>query len=357
MPKTSARSQSASNSVSAIFRDKGHALLLCAPMFALISAGLQAGAQGMQPPPIGGTSTLSSAPSPTLHSRSQGQGGGGSLSAIPDDFSSVALGPGYLLDMEVYDMPEISGQLRVDNNGDITVPMAGTLHVQDMTLSAAHAAIEAKLKAAEILKDPKISLDVVQYAATSVTVLGEVQQPGRVQMLAPHSLSDVLALVGGETITAGDTVQIRHTVNGHFEVQTIAYARSKNTPAGEDIVVRPGDTVTVPRAGIVYVMGGVNRPGGYVMQEDGQLNVAQALALAYGTTMNAAIGSIRIVHKNPDGTLTQTPVKFRDITKGKAVAPMLQAEDILYVPISKTRTILTAGFLSSTSSALIYLAR
>ena len=356
MPKTSARIQSAPKSVSSIIHRGRHALLLCAPMFVLTVAGHQAGAQ-MQAPPIGGTSTLSSAPQPTLHSRSQTPGGGGSLSAVPDDFSTVTLGPGYLLDMEVYDMPEISGQIRVDNNGDITVPMAGTLHVQDMTVSAAHDAIEAKLKSAEILKDPKISLDVLQYAATNVTVLGEVQQPGRIQLLAPHSLSDVLAMAGGETITAGDTVQIRHLVSGHFELQTVAYARSKNTPAAEDIVVRPGDTVTVPRAGIVYVMGGVNRPGGYVMQEDGQLDAAQALSLAYGTTMNAAIGSIRIVHKNPDGTLTQTPVKFREITSGKAVAPMLQAEDILYVPISKTRTILTAGFLSSTSSALIYLAK
>ncbi len=319
------------------------------------ASSLRAQSSLPQIPPVGGTSTLTggSGGSAVLRTRPQ-SGSGGGLTSVPDDFSQVTLAPGYLLDMEVYDMPEISGELRVDNAGDVTVPLAGSLHVDGMTLSQAHEAIETKLKDSQILKNPKINLDVAQYAASNVTVLGEVQSPGRVQVLAPHSLGDVLALVGGETITAGPTVEIRRTVNGRVETQEIAYARSKNTPGAQDIVVRPGDTVTVPRAGIVYVLGGVNRPGGYVMQEDGELDVAQAISLAYGTVLNAAIGSIRIVHKNADGTMTETPVRFRDITRGRAAAPKLQAEDIVYVPISKVKTIASAGFITSTSSALIY---
>ena len=309
-------------------------------------------ASSQEGPTLGGTTTLSSAGKSGLHTRPTGPAG--ILTAVPEDFSLVTLSPGYLLDMEVYDMPEISGQLRVDNMGDLSVPMAGTLHVEGMTISKARQAIEEKLQSAQILNNPKISLDVLQYAATNVTVLGEVETPGRIQLLGPRPLGDVLAMSGGETITAGANIEIRHTVDGHAETSTVAYSRSKPTPAMSDIIIHPGDTVTVPRAGIVYVLGGVNRPGGYVMQEDGHLDAAQALSMAYGTILNAAMGDIRIVHKNLDGTLTQTPVPYSKIVKGQAAAPMLQAEDILYVPISKLKTIISAGAMASTSSALIY---
>jgi polysaccharide export outer membrane protein len=329
-----------------------------ATLLLLTAASCTALAQASGQPPIGGSSTFGGGGSAVLHTRPQGASGS-AITSVPDDFSSATLAPGYLLDMQVYDMPEISGQLRVDNNGNITVPMAGSISVNGMSLSEAHDAIEAKLRDAQILKDPKINLDVAQYADSNVTVLGEVASPGRIPLLAPHSLSDVLAMVGGETITAGDTVEIRHSANGHMTTQVIPYARSKNTPAAEDIVVRPGDTVTVPRAGIVYVLGAVNRPGGYVMQEDGQLDVAQALALAYGTQMNAAIGGIHIVHKNSDGTVIEIPVEFRKITQGKASAPMLHAQDIVYVPVSKAKTVIASslGIITSTSSALIYTSR
>ncbi|HTF64537.1 MAG TPA: SLBB domain-containing protein, partial [Edaphobacter sp.] len=125
----------------------------------------------------------------------------------------------------------------------------------------------------------------------------------------------------------------------------------------KSITIQPGDAVVVPRAGIVYVLGGVNRPGGYVMQEDGTLDVAQALSLAYGTSLNAAVGSIRVVRKHPDGTLQTIPVSYRKISKGKEVPLQLQAEDILYVPISKLKSVATAGVAGSTSSALIYAVR
>jgi polysaccharide biosynthesis/export protein len=327
----------------------------------LVTGGATALAQNNLPqmPPVGGTSTFSGGGgSAVLHTRPQTTSGN-AITSVPDDFSTATLAPGFLLDMQVYDMPEISGQLRVDNNGNITVPMAGSLAVAGMTLADAHTAIENKLQEAQILKNPKINLDIVQYADSNVTVLGEVGAPGRLPILGPHSLSDVFAMVGGETITAGDTVEIRHVVDGHVETKIVPYARSKNTPAAQDIIVRPGDTVTVPRAGIVYVLGAVGRPGGYVMQEDGQLNVAQALALAYGTAMNAAIGSIRIVHKNPDGTLTETPVDYKKITSARGDAPMLHAEDIVYVPVSKGKTVLAAsvGIITATSAALIYTSR
>jgi polysaccharide biosynthesis/export protein len=289
------------------------------------------------------------------HAVSRGPSSG--VTAVPEDFSRLTLNSGFLLSMTVYDMPEISGELRVDDSGDVDVPMAGELHVSGMTLPQAKLAIQQKLTDEQILKNPKINLDVLQYAGDNITVLGEVGAPGRVQLLAPHSLSDVLGMVGGETQLAGDTIEIRRTVNGNPQTQQIKYARSSgNSDEIKAFMIQPGDTISIPRAGIVYVMGAVNRPGGYVMQEDGQLNVSQALSLAYGTTINAATGEIRVIRKDAQGKLHEIPISYSKITKGKEDPMTLQAEDMVYVPVSKVKTAFTSGMgmMTSTASALIY---
>jgi polysaccharide biosynthesis/export protein len=317
----------------------------------LISLGSAANSYAQVTSAIGAGSTISSG----SHAVSRGASGG--VAVVPEDFSKLTLNSGFLLSMTVYDMPEISGELRVDESGNVDVPMAGELHVKGMTLPQAKLAIQQKLTDAQILKNPKINLDVAQYSGDNVTILGEVGAPGRVQLLAPHSLSDVLGMVGGETQLAGDTIEIRRTVDGVPQTQEVKYSRSSgNSDEIKSFMIQPGDTISIPRAGIVYVMGAVNRPGGYVMQEDGKLNVTQALSLAYGTTINAAVGSIRIVRKDSEGKLHEIPVPFGAITKGKKEPIVLQAEDMVYVPVSKTKTVFTSGMgiMTSTASALIY---
>jgi polysaccharide export outer membrane protein len=319
----------------------------------MFSVGICANSYAQSAPSISAGSSLSGAGGG--HPVSRGASSG--VSAVPEDFSKLTLGSGFLLTMTVYDMPEISGDLRVDESGNVDVPMSGELHVAGMTLPQAKLAIQQKLVDAQILKNPKINLDVTQYAGQNVTITGEVGSPGRIQLLAPHSLSDILGMVGGETQLAGNTIEVRRTVEGNPQTLEVKYARSSgNNDEIKAFMVQPGDTITIPRAGIVYVMGAVNRPGGYVMQEDGQLNVSQALSMALGTTINAETGSIRVVRKDAEGKLTEIHVPFGDITKGKKEPMTLQAQDLVYVPVSKIKTVFSQGLgiMSSTASALIY---
>jgi polysaccharide export outer membrane protein len=154
---------------------------------------------------------------------------------------------------------------------------------------------------------------------------------------------------------AGKTIEIRHQPSVTPQVQLIHYSRDTDDETLLETSVLPGDTVTVRRAGIVYVLGGVNRPGGYVMQEDGDLNVTQAISLASGTVMQAAVGSMRLIRKLPDGRVQEMPIPYKDIEKGKVAPPRLEAEDVIYVPISKTKTVLGAGLLATTAQAAIYI--
>ncbi|HTF69928.1 MAG TPA: polysaccharide biosynthesis/export family protein, partial [Edaphobacter sp.] len=181
-------------------------------------------AQNVQAAPqVGGTTSLPTGSSG--QARVAGKGlAGGEMILVPEDFSKLTLSPGFLLGMQVYDMPEISTQLRVDANGEVAVPMSGKVHVAGLTLPEAQHAIEQRFAEKHILRNPEINLDIAQYAANNVSVLGEVQTPGRIQLLAPHSLSDVLAMVGGETQVAGETIVIRRTVDGQEQIQKLRYA-------------------------------------------------------------------------------------------------------------------------------------
>jgi polysaccharide export outer membrane protein len=103
-------------------------------------------------------------------------------------------------------------------------------------------------------------------------------------------------------------------------------------------------------------MGAVNRPGGYVMQESGDLNVAQAVALAYGTTPQASTNKTRVLRKGPDGTLLEISTLYDKVTKGEVVPLALHPEDIVYVPISgvKATFSLVQSELSAAATATIY---
>ncbi len=279
--------------------------------------------------------------------------------AAPEDIARIHIAPGFLLNISVFDEPDMTVDLPVDASGNIALPLTGTIHVGGDTLGEARQAIEADLISQQILRHPQVTVNIDQYAPYIVTVLGEVQSQGRIQLLVPHSLLDVLSLVGGETQLAGGEILLRHMVDGVAKSDIYKYARTGDGSSIAHVMVHDGDTVTVPRAGIVYVLGAVTRPGGYVMQENGKLDVAQALSLAMGTTLQAKVGTIRVLRRNADGTWFEIPVSYSAIARGKQIPLPLQAQDIVYVPVSKPKAILTSGasIIGETGSAAIYLVR
>ena len=266
----------------------------------------------------------------------------GGPTIVPKDLSELRIEPGDLLSVNVYDTPEFTNSYRVDLAGDLTIPLCGKVNVRGLTLSEAAKRLEAALKDGQILNQPQVNLDVLQYAGQYVTVIGEVTSPGRVALIAPTMLGEILAEAGGVTPMAGAHIKIRRGADDTAPEQEVPYSRSQGAREAASILVRPGDSVIVPRAGIVYILGAVNRPGGYVMQEDGKLNVAEALALSGGTTLQANTGGLRVIRRNPDGTVLDFPLSYDAIAKGTQTPLALQAQDIVYVPMSKFRSILSS---------------
>jgi polysaccharide export outer membrane protein len=243
----------------------------------------------------------------------------------------------------------------VDPAGDLTLPLCGKVKVQGLTATEAARLLETTLRDDQVLVRPQVNVDLQQYAGQYVIVLGEVSSPGRVTVIAPTKLSEVLAQVGGLTPVAGTRIKIRHGADDAAPEIDVPYSRSESNQQAGSILVRPGDTVLVPRAGIVYVLGAVFRPGGYLMQEDGKLNVAEALALSGGTVLQAKTNGLRVIRRNPDGTVLDFALSYDGIAKGNQAPLELQAQDVVYVPMNKLKATLSdaTGILSAAASAAI----
>lgn len=280
----------------------------------------------------------------------------GQVVAIPEGFESLRLAPGYLLHLEVFDAPEMSMDLRIDSKGDLTIPLIGAVHVENLTVQEAQKAVAQALVDHEIFKEPQVSLNILQFSSKNVSVLGEVQSPGRIQLLSPEPLGNVLALVGGETIAAGSDIEIQHqSDSGPLETRHVRYEQGKDQSVLQNSIVDPGDTVLVHRAGIIYILGAVNRPGGYLMVNGGSLNVLQAISLASGETIQASNKWAIVIRHQGDGFI-QFRVPLKKMETGEATPAQLQVNDALYVPTSGWKVTFLNGsaVLGATAAAAIY---
>lgn len=270
---------------------------------------------------------------------------------------SLLIGPGDQLHVVVFDTPELEQHVRVADSGDAPLMLVGALHVGGLTPAQAAALLNEKLVSGHFLLAPQSAVSVEQYATESVSVLGEVKLPGSYPITAPRSVLDMVAMAGGLTPAADRnlTIQQKGNLNNstHYFLSNDADKAIK-----DDVMVNPGDTILVPKAGIVYVLGDVRQPGGYVMNNNsGKLTVLQMVATAGGVNNSAVQSHARLVRKQPDGTYQTIPLQLGEMQKGKQPDMPLYASDIVYVPFSFLKNAAvgsTGGLVSSATTALIY---
>jgi polysaccharide export outer membrane protein len=246
--------------------------------------------------------------------------------------NAIYVGPGDLLDVQVFDTPELSAKLRVDESGVITLPLGGHVKVSGLSTVAAAQAVSTQLRDAQILQEPFVTIQIAEYATQGITVLGEVKSPGTYSLLGPHSLYDLLAAAGGTTITEGDSIVITHAGNVSAP-QTIKVDTPDYSALQKTTMVFAGDTVVVSRAELVYVVGDVGHPGAFYMQNGAPLTVLDAVALAQGTTKTSAVAASSIVRKTATGAQT---IRFNlnKIMQNKSDNFALMAGDVVVIPRS-----------------------
>ncbi|MFZ0630205.1 MAG: polysaccharide biosynthesis/export family protein, partial [Acidobacteriaceae bacterium] len=275
-------------------------------------------------------------------------------SAAPE---SLLIGPGDLLHISILRESELDQKVRVLDSGEICLELAGNVPVQGLTPAEAAARIAARYRDGKFLLHPEVSVLVEEYATQTVTILGQVAHPGTVRLTAPRTLIDVLSLAGGLNEFADRHIVVeRKAHDGEAAERIRAYLPNRADDAlNADILVRPGDTVIVPKAGIVYILGDVAHPGGYVMQNDSKLTALQAIALASGASKTASERKVRLV-RTVDGRPLSIDLPLRDMERGREPDVALQPNDIIYVPFSVMRNLSLglANITAAASSALIY---
>jgi polysaccharide export outer membrane protein len=238
------------------------------------------------------------------------------------------------------------------------IPLVGTgdVKVGGLTIANAEKAIHDHLIATHYMNHPQVMVTVEQYATETVSVLGEVARPGAYPITTPRTVLDVLSFAGGITNTADRNI----TIQRHGSKDDTASYFVSNDPKqaiSTQVMVNPGDTVIVPRAGIVYILGDVNRPGGFAMSNNqDHMTLLEALALAGGVMHTAKQGHARLI-RVAEGKQQEQELNLGDIQKGKRPNPTLYAGDILYVPFSWAKNLVTVGapnIAASTSAAAIY---
>jgi len=196
--------------------------------------------------------------------------------------------------------------------------------------------IEKKYKDAEILKSPQVSVLIIDYASQGVSVLGEVLKPGIYPLLTSRRLLDLISQAGGVTPTAGRTITITHR-DHPLEPTTIVLSRDPRRNTASNIDIIPGDTIVVAKAGVVYVVGAVGKPGGFTMDANDGLTILQAIALAEGPKTDAAMDKSKLIRQTPNGP-SEIPVPLHRILGSKTPDIRLQSDDILFVPSSAVKS-------------------
>jgi polysaccharide export outer membrane protein len=244
------------------------------------------------------------------------------------------------------------------DSGDVSLPLIGSVRVAGLDPAAASAAIASKYRDGNFLKHPNVSVFVEEFATQPVSVLGQVEKPGTYKITTPRTLLDLLAMAGGLTPVADRHIMIERAPGAKHREERVFLSNRSGDALMANVTIDPGDTILIPKAGIVYVLGDVGRPGGYTMENESRITVLQAIALAGGVNHTAKEKKARVIH-NVNGHYDEELLPLREIEKGEAPDQPLHADDVIYVPFSLAKNIVlgTSAIVASASSALIYAGR
>ena len=228
--------------------------------------------------------------------------------------TEVPLGAGDVLRLSVYGNPDLSLETRVSETGGITFPLLGQVSVGGLTVAAAEKKIGGLLESGGYLKKAQVNIIVSLLASQQVSVLGQVNRPGRYPVDGRRSVLDMLALAGGIAADGGDTVSLVRTRGGkttRTAIDVIQMVRSGALEA--DVEVAGSDMIYVERAPRFYIVGEVQRPGAFRVERG--MTVLQALSAGGGLTARGSNNGLRITRRDASGNPATFEVKHSDLVQ------------------------------------------
>ena len=231
-----------------------------------------------------------------------------------------SLGMGDMVRVTVFRNPDLTTEARVSERGTIVFPMLGEIPVAGLTPSQASAQIAQKLRDGRFVVNPEVTVSIAQVNSRQVSVLGNVNKPGRYPLDSVNvKLTDVLATAGGVGPAGADMVTIVSASNGKKADVDLA-AMFRNGDLTKNLDLQPGDTIYVHRAPMVYVYGEVQKGGAYRLEPN--MTVMQAIALASGITPRGTERGIKLTRRDAAGSVKKIDVSLTD---------PVQSDDVIYI--------------------------
>jgi polysaccharide export outer membrane protein len=267
----------------------------------------------------------------------------------PERVANYVLGPEDQIIIRAFRAEEMSDKpIQITGDGFISLPLVGRVKAAGLSVSGLEADLTKRLK--DYVRDPQVTVLVSEYHSQPVSVVGAVNTPGVVQLRGRKDLVEVIALAGGLKPEAGNTITITRDLSvgkiplpgaaddpsGSFSIAKVNLRNVMDARTPQDnIIIEPNDVITIPKAELLYVVGEVQRPGGYALNEKDSMTVLQAVALAGGLTVKASPKKAKILHQNQDqANRVELAANVKKILDGTAPDVELHANDILFVPNS-----------------------
>ena len=293
-------------------------------------------------------------------------------SAVESLPAKAAAPPGYVLgandqiSVDVVELPEFNNKsYRVDPDGTVSLPLLGRVQAAGLTLSQFEGEVQKQLE--RQVRHPHLVTNLLETRSQGVSVIGAVNNPGIQQLQGSHTLFDVLAGAGGLKTEAGDVITVTRqasepplnlpdAVRDPVTGRTTAAIKVKDLVDMRDphvnFTIAPHDEISVPKAQVVYVIGNVQKAGGFTISEGRAVSALEALSLAQGLASNAQPSHARILRRTASNSIDRQdiPVDLKKILNGKVKDVALLPDDILFIPDNTAKRFTTRALETTVST-------
>jgi len=254
----------------------------------------------------------------------------------------VRLVLGDQITVRVFGQGDYSPTVRIGTDGNVELPLIGVVSLDHLTITEAERLIAAKLIEAHIYKDPQVTIQVSDGPNGTVTIVGEVH--GLVPIVGSRRLLDVLAAAGGFTSSASHVITINRPGTPRPIIVDLGTDPATSTLA--NVPIFPGDTIVVARTGVVYLLGSFRSQGAIPLTSNTPLTLLEVASLSGGPSFVAKYNDLRLIRTVGDHRTVVT-LDMKKIMYGKAPDPILQSNDIIFLPDSFIKSSMTNGTLST----------
>jgi len=254
----------------------------------------------------------------------------------------VQLGSGDVITVHVFGPGDYNPTVRIGTDGKVQLPLIGVVPLQGLTITDAETLIAQKLSDAGMFHSPQVTIQVVEGPRAAVSIIGEAH--GVVPIVGERRLLDVLAVVGGLPPTASHVITINRPGVTQPIVVDLGTDPTRSTLA--NVPVFGGDTIIVSRVGVVYVIGAFKSQGAVPVMQNSALTLLQVAALSGGPNYEGDYSDLRII-RTTGSERTLVKIDIRKVLYGKAPDPVLQADDIIFLPSNSWKAALKSGGLGT----------